>query len=224
MQYRKIRKKCGFVTSFLPVILQNRVVIARPSNQMISMRHKLCPLLFLFLSLFVVKEEVMSATANTAHDFSFTSIDGGDLRLADYKGKVILLVNTASMCGFTSQYEGLQSLWSDYKDRGLVVFGVPSDDFGGQELDTAEQVKSFCKMNYGIDFPLTDITVIKGPNAHPYYKWIADVHGSLALPRWNFHKHVIDADGELVDWFASTTSPTSNKLRDAIETALKNRP
>ena len=164
------------------------------------------------------------AAAATAHDFSFTSIDGGDLRLADYKGKVILLVNTASMCGFTSQYEGLQSLWSDFKDRGLVVFGVPSDDFGGQELDTAEQVKSFCKMNYGIDFPLTDITVIKGPNAHPYYKWIADVHGSLALPRWNFHKHVIDADGELVDWFASTTSPTSNKLRDAIETALKNRP
>ena len=85
-------------------------------------------------------------------------------------------------------------------------------------------MKSFCTLNYSIDFPLTDITLVKGPNAHPYYKWIADVHGSLALPRWNFHKHVIDADGKLVDWFASTTSPTSNRLRNAIETALKNRP
>ena len=166
----------------------------------------------------------MPASAATAHDFIFTSIDGGELRLADYKGKVVLLVNTASMCGFAGQYEGLQSLWSDYKDRGLVVLGVPSDDFGGQELDTAEQVKSFCTLNYGIDFPLADIAVVKGPSAHPYYKWIADVHGSLAVPRWNFHKHVIDANGKLVDWFASTTSPKSNRLRNAIETALKNRP
>ena len=165
----------------------------------------------------------MPAAAATAHDFSFTGIDGADLRLADYKGRVVLLVNTASMCGFTGQYEGLQSLWSEYKDRGLVVLGVPSDDFGGQELDTAQQVKSFCTLNYSIDFPMTDITSVKGPNAHPYYKWIADVHGSLALPRWNFHKHVIDSDGKLVDWFASTTSPTSNRLRNAIETALKNR-
>ena len=166
----------------------------------------------------------MAAVAATAHDFSFVSIDGGDLPLADYKGRVILLVNTASMCGFTGQYEGLQSLWLDYKDQGLVVIGVPSDDFGGQELDTVEQVKSFCTLNYGIDFPMTDIAVVKGPNAHPYYKWIGDVYGSLALPRWNFHKHVIDADGKLVEWFASTTSPTSNRLRKAIETALKKKP
>ena len=162
---------------------KKRVVLARLSNHIAPMLRKAYPLLFLFLCLFVMKEEVMSAAATTAHDFSFTSIDGGDVRLADYKGKVILLVNTASMCGFTRQYEGLQSLWSDYKDRGLVVLGVPSDDFGGQELNTAEQVKSFCKLNYGIDFPLADITVVKGPNAHPYYRWIADVHGSLAVPR-----------------------------------------
>ena len=165
----------------------------------------------------------MPATAATAHDFSFTSIDGSELRLADYKGKIVLLVNTASMCGFTGQYEGLQSLWLDYRDRGLIVLGVPSDDFGGQELDTAEQVKSFCTLNYGIDFPLTDIAVVKGPNAHPYYKWIADEHGSLAVPRWNFHKHMIDANGKLLDWFASSTSPKSNRLRKAIETALQNR-
>ena len=165
----------------------------------------------------------MPAAAVTAHDFSFTAIDGADLRLADYRGKVILLVNTASMCGFTGQYDGLQSLWLEYKDRGLIVLGVPSDDFGGQELDTAEQVKSFCTLNYGIDFPLTDIAVVKGPNAHPYYKWIADEHGSLAVPRWNFHKHIIDANGKLLDWFASSTSPKSNRLRKAIETALQNR-
>ena len=85
-------------------------------------------------------------------------------------------------------------------------------------------MKSFCTLNYGIDFPMTDIAVVKGPNAHPYYKWIGDVYGSLALPRWNFHKHVIDADGKLVEWFASTTSPTSNRLRKAIETALKKKP
>ena len=166
----------------------------------------------------------MPAAAVTAHDFSFNSIDGGDLRLADYRGKVVLLVNTASMCGFTGQYDGLQNLWTDYRGRGLVVLGVPSNDFGGQELDTAESVKSFCTLNFGIDFPMTDIVMVKGRNAHPYYKWIADVHGSLALPRWNFHKHLLDADGQLVDWFASTTSPNSNRLRKAIEKALNNRP
>ena len=165
----------------------------------------------------------MPATAATAHDFSFVGIDGGDLPLSEYKGKVVLLVNTASMCGFTGQYRGLQRLWSDYKDLGLVVLGIPSDDFGGQELDTGEQVKSFCTLNYGIDFPMADITVVRGPSAHPYYKWIAEMHGSLAVPRWNFHKHVIDRDGKLVDWFASTTSPGSKRLRSAIEAALNNR-
>ena len=205
-------------------ISQNGVALARLRNQIRPMKQRLSLSLFLFLSLFAVKGVAMPAVAATAHDFSFVSIDGGDLPLADYKGKVVLLVNTASMCGFTSQYEGLQSLWLDYRDRGLVVLGVPSDDFGGQELDTAKQVKSFCTLNYGIDFPMTDIAVVAGPNAHPYYKWIADVHGSLAIPRWNFHKHLIDADGKLVDWFASTTSPKSNRLREAIEKALKNRP
>ena len=104
----------------------------------------------------------MPAAAATAHDFSFTSIDGGDLPLETYRGKVVLLVNTASMCGFTSQYEGLQSLWTEYKDKGLVVLGVPSDDFGGQELDDAKQVKEFCTLNYGIDFPMADIVLVCG--------------------------------------------------------------
>ena len=109
-----------------------------------------------------------STTIQTAHDFSFTSIDGESLPLANFRGKVVLIVNTASMCGFTSQYTGLQDLWDSYRDRGLVVLGVPSDDFGGQELDTVAEVKSFCTINYNIDFPMTDIVHVKGPAAHPY--------------------------------------------------------
>ena len=165
----------------------------------------------------------MPAAAATAHDFSLTSIDGGALPLETYRGKVVLLVNTASMCGFTSQYEGLQSLWTEYKDKGLVVLGVPSDDFGGQELDDAKQVKEFCTLNYGIDFPMADIVHVKGSNAHPYFKWIADAHGGLAVPRWNFHKYLVSADGKLIDWFSSPTPPTSAKVLKAIETLLAKR-
>jgi len=161
-----------------------------------------------------------STTTQSAHDFSFTSIDGENLPLANFKGKVLLIVNTASMCGFSSQYRGLQNLWASYRDRGLVVLGVPSDDFGGQELDSAAEVKSFCTINYNIDFPMTDIAHVRGPEAHPFYKWVADAHGGLAVPRWNFHKHLVDVDGHLVDWFASTTGPSSSKLRRAIEKIL----
>ena len=161
-----------------------------------------------------------STKTQSAHDFSFTSIDGENLPLANFKGKAVLIVNTASMCGFTSQYIGLQDLWNTYRDRGLVVLGVPSDDFGGQELDSAAEVKSFCTITYDIDFPMTDIEHVKGPAAHPYYKWVAEAHGGLAVPRWNFHKHLVDADGHLVDWFVSTTGPSSSKLRQAIEKTL----
>ena len=185
------------------------------------MKFKLTRLILLVLALVMLKGGIMpAAAASTAHDFSFTSIDGGDLSLEKYRGKVVLLVNTASMCGFTGQYEGLQSLWAEYKDKGLIVLGVPSDDFGRQELEDAKQVKEFCTLNYGIDFPMTDIVHVKGPNAHPYYKWIADAHGGLAVPRWNFHKHVIERNGDLVDWFASTTGPKSGRLRKAIESAF----
>ena len=161
-----------------------------------------------------------STTAQSAHDFKFTTIDGADLPLSNFRGKALLIVNTASMCGFTPQYSSLQSLWDSYRDRGLVVLGVPSDDFGGQELDTAAEVKSFCQINYDIDFPMTDITHVKGPTAHPYYKWVADTHGGLAVPRWNFHKHLIDTNGNLVDWFVSTTGPSSSKLRQSVEKLL----
>ncbi len=155
----------------------------------------------------------------TAHDFTFENIDGGPLPLSDFAGKTVLLVNTASMCGFTAQYEALQAVYDKYRDAGLVVLGVPSDDFGGQEYDSADEIKQFCEINYGITFPMTDKVRVKGDNAHPYYQWVA-AQGRMKLPRWNFYKHVIDADGNLVEWFASTTSPDSSKVIDAIEKEL----
>ena len=155
----------------------------------------------------------------TAHDFTFENIDGGPLPLSDFAGKTVLLVNTASMCGFTAQYEALQAVYDKYRDAGLVVLGVPSDDFGGQEYDSADEIKQFCEINYGITFPMTDKVRVKGENAHPYYQWVA-AQGRMKLPRWNFYKHVIDADGNLVEWFASTTSPDSSKVINAIEKEL----
>lgn len=160
-----------------------------------------------------------AAAPVTAHDFTFESIEGGDLPLSDFAGSTVLLVNTASLCGFTPQYEGLQALYDKYRDRGLVVLGVPSDDFGGQEYDSAAEIKQFCEINYGITFPMTDKVRVKGEDAHPYYQWVA-AQGRMKLPRWNFYKHVIDADGNLVDWFASTTSPDSSKVIEAIEKQL----
>ena len=166
---------------------------------------------------FVVQSAVSAPV--TAHDFTFENIEGGSLPLAQFAGRPVLLVNTASMCGFTPQYEALQRVWDQYRDRGLVVLGVPSDDFGRQEYKTSGEIKSFCEINYGIDFPMTEKVKVKGPDAHPYYQWVRS-QGGLKVPRWNFHKHVIDADGNLVEWFASTTSPDSRKVTDTIEKLL----
>ncbi|MBU74549.1 MAG: glutathione peroxidase [Rhodospirillaceae bacterium] len=156
----------------------------------------------------------------TAHDFTFENIEGGPLSLADFAGQPILLVNTASLCGFTPQYEALQALWEQYRYRGLVVLGVPSRDFGNQEYDNAAKTKSFCEVNYGIDFPMTEAVTIRGDAAHPYYQWVT-LQGSRKTPRWNFYKHLIDGEGNLVDWFASTTPPGSPKIIRAIEKLLR---
>lgn len=164
-------------------------------------------------------QPAISAPMN-AHEFTFENLDGGALPLSQYAGRPILLVNTASLCGFTRQYAALQEVWMRFRDRGLVVLGVPSDDFGGQEYDTSEQIKSFCEVNYGIDFPMTEAVGIRGDDAHPYYQWVAQ-QGMMKLPRWNFHKHLIDGDGNLVDWFASTTPPNSPKVIWAIEDLLR---
>ena len=155
------------------------------------------------------------------HDFSIESISGGDIKLADYKNKVVLLVNTASQCGFTPQYAGLQKIYDRYKDDGFVVLGVPSDDFK-QELSSDEDVKKFCEIRYGVNFPLTSIQKIKGESAHPLYKWISGNTSVIGQPRWNFHKYLISKEGQILNWFSSMTSPTSEGLLNQVEQALYN--
>ncbi|WP_438997493.1 glutathione peroxidase [Candidatus Puniceispirillum sp.] len=169
-----------------------------------------------------VTEPVMPAYAKNAHDISFENIEGGTLDLAEFRGKVILLVNTASQCGFTPQYEALQAMWDNYRARGLVVIGVPSNDFGGQEPGANIQIKQFCTINYGIDFPMTEKVAVTGSDMHPYYQWVREAGGRLAMPRWNFYKHLIDQEGNFVTWFASTTAPDARKIRQAIEKLLPN--
>ena len=155
-----------------------------------------------------------------AYDFVFESIDGEKLPLNAFRGKVILVVNTASRCGFTRQYKALQSLWSKYRNQGLIVLGIPSNDFGRQEPADESEIKTFCEVNFNVDFPMTSKVNVKGESAHPFYKWARDEMGSIAIPRWNFHKYLIAADGRLIDWFASTTDPESKRLVSAIEALL----
>jgi len=145
-------------------------------------------------------------------DINLDSVD-----LSTYKGKTLLIVNVASKCGFTNQYEGLQKTWDEYKDRGVVVIGVSSDDFN-QELNSKEEVKKFCEVNFGINFPMTDITKVKGSEAHPFYKWVLDTHGSK--PKWNFYKILINKNGQVQETFSSFTKPDSEKFRKAIEKTL----
>ena len=155
------------------------------------------------------------------HDFSIESISGGNISLSDYKNKVVLLVNTASQCGFTPQYSGLQKIYDRYKDDGFVVLGVPSDDFN-QELSSDDDVKKFCEIRYGVNFPLTSIQKIKGESAHPLYKWISGNTSVIGQPRWNFHKYLIGKEGQIINWFSSMTSPTSEGLLKQVEQALYN--
>ncbi|MGF1604814.1 MAG: glutathione peroxidase [Rhodothalassiaceae bacterium] len=157
--------------------------------------------------------------ARNAHAFSFTSIEGEPMPLEAYAGQVILLVNTASFCGFTNQYAGLQALYERYQDRGLVVIGVPSGSFD-QEYESVQEVKYFCETNFGITFSLTDKNDVVGQDAHPFYRWARQELGAAAAPRWNFHKYLIGRDGELLDWFPSNTRPEAPRLITAIDAAL----
>ena len=178
--------------------------------------------LWLLLLLTALMGSVMSAEqkTKTAHQFSFNAIDGGALPLSRYRGKAVLIVNTASRCGFTPQYEDLQYLWQRYQDRGLVVLGVPSNDFGGQEPGPGSEIKAFCEVNFDVNFPLTEKSIVKGSRAHPFYQWAGESLGAMAKPRWNFHKYLITPDGRLADWFSSITSPRSERLIRAVEAVL----
>ncbi|MEN6542977.1 glutathione peroxidase [Parvibaculum sp.] len=157
----------------------------------------------------------------TAFDFEFKSLRGQPLPLNAFKGHPLLIVNTASKCGFTPQYKGLEAVWQKYKDEGLVVLGVPSNDFANQEPGGADEIATFCEMNFGVDFPLTAKVCVKGPDAHPLFKWIGAQGGFLSKPRWNFYKYLIGRDGKLKTWFASTTTPDSAKFEKAISELVK---
>lgn len=161
-----------------------------------------------------------SRAVASAHDFAFDSIAGNPLPLRSFKGRVVLMVNTVSRCGFTRQYGDLQALWQRYRDRGLVVLGVPSNDFGSQEPETEPNIKGFCEINFDVNFPMTSKVHVKGDDAHPFYRWAAKELGFAAKPRLNFHKYLIAPDGRLVDWFASPTLPSAKRVRRAIEAHL----
>ena len=165
------------------------------------------------------KSNAMSNYEKLFYDFKIESITGEAINLVDYKNKVVLLVNTASYCGFTKQYDDLQKLWDKYKSRGLIVLGVPSNSFN-QEKDNNNEIKEFCEVNFNINFPLTTITEVKGDNAHIIFKWAKDNYGNSAVPKWNFHKILINKSGKVEDTFASFTNPTSSKIVKKIENLL----
>lgn len=156
----------------------------------------------------------------SAYDFSFKTIDGGAMPLAQYRGKVLLVVNTASFCGLTPQYEGLEALYRQFRDQGLVVIGVPANDFGAQEPGTEHEIKQFCTSKFDVDFPMTSKETVIGGTAHPLYKWAAAELGEGATPKWNFHKYLIGRDGQLAGVFPSQIKPDAPELVQAVEAAL----
>ena len=154
---------------------------------------------------------------DSAYAFSFKSLEGKPMALSQYAGKPMVIVNTASKCGFTPQYKGLEALWQAKRDHGLVVLGVPSNDFGGQEPGTHSEIQSFCELRFGVDFPLTEKVSVTGADAHPLFKWIAQKGGFLGRPHWNFYKYLIGPDGRFVDWYSSITAPGSGRFTKAVE-------
>ena len=156
----------------------------------------------------------------SAHDFTLPSIGGGDIRLKDFAGEAVLLVNTASACGFTPQYKELEALWRERKGKGVVVLGVPSNDFGAQEPGTEAQIQDFCERNFAVTFPMTAKQTVIGAKAHPLYRWIAGELGEGAAPKWNFHKYLIGPNGELAGAWPSKVAPRAPELFKAIDTAL----
>lgn len=170
-------------------------------------------------SLTTASPAVADDTRN-AHAFEFEALEGGPMPLSGFAGKAVLIVNTASLCGFTPQYEGLQALWEERAADGLVVLGVPSNDFGNQEPGSADEIADFCEGSYGVDFPMTGKVKVKGDDAHPFYAWARARLGPANAPRWNFHKYLVGPDGALVGAFATTVRPSDPKLTSTIDALL----
>jgi glutathione peroxidase len=157
----------------------------------------------------------------TAYAFSFPALNGGDIRLADYTGRPLLVVNTASLCGYTPQYAGLQDLWTEFHDRGFGMIGIPSNDFGGQEPGGAKEIAETAQHQYSVTFPIAAKAVVSGPSAHPFYKWAAQARPK-DVPRWNFHKYLVGRDGYIAEVFASAVEPTDTRVKTAVAKALAN--
>ena len=165
-------------------------------------------------------QKVSSDNSKILFDFKINSIDGSELDLSKFKGKTLLIVNVASKCGFTKQYTDLQNLYDLYKEKGLIVLGVPSNQFGGQEPGSDYEIKNFCETNFNISFPLTSKYDVKGENSHPIYLWAKNSYGKSTVPKWNFHKILINKRGNVEDTFASFTNPMSQKIIKKLEKIL----
>ena len=155
-----------------------------------------------------------------AYDFTLHGLRGGDLPLKAYEGRPLLIVNTASKCGFTPQYAGLQEIFEEFGPQGLTVLGVPSNDFGQQEPGSSSEIAEFCQINYGVGFTMAAKVHVTGPEADPLFKWLAAQGGFLAKPRWNFFKYLIDRNGQLAEWYSPLTKPESSKLKQALARVL----
>ncbi len=157
---------------------------------------------------------------NLAYDLSFRDLDGSLIKLSEFKNKVIIIVNVASNCGFTNQYEDLQNVWNKYQGNGLVVIGVPSNDFGNQEPGSNNEIKNFCDAKFGVTFPMTEKVLVKGDKAHPFYVWARENFGNRAIPKWNFHKIIVNKKGKISETFSSIIKPTSKKFTETLEELL----
>ena len=168
------------------------------------------------IMIFTLFMSISSPAKSDFFDLVFESIDGKIISLKEFKNKPIVIVNSASFCGFTYQYEQLENLYQKFKKKGLVVMAIPSNDFGGQEFKDNKKVKEFCEVNFNISFPITSITKVKGKNKHPFFKWVEKEAGYLSLPKWNFYKYLINKDGNLSAWFSSVTTPSSKKFLNKL--------
>ena len=177
--------------------------------------------ILLILFMFSFFNKVYANNQTLAYDYSFNGIDGNLVKLSDFKNKIIIVVNVASRCGYTPQYNDLQKIWSEYKDKNVVVIGVPTNNFK-QEPGSNKEIKDFCETNFGINFPMTEKTNVIGREAHPFYQWARKEHGIAAIPKWNFHKIIIGKNGKVIETFASFTKPTSKKFLNTLETEIKN--
>jgi glutathione peroxidase len=177
-------------------------------------------IIYIIIIMFSFFNKTMSNNTETFFDLNVNSISGDALNLSKLKGKTILLVNVASNCGFTKQYDDLQNLYDNYKSKGLIVIGMPSNQFGGQEPGSETEIKKFCETNFNITFQMTSKYDVKGDNAHPIYIWAKETFGKSTVPKWNFHKILINKEGKVEDTFASFTNPMSKKIINKLEEIL----